>query len=34
VKPELKAKGVRVIDVNHRELYRTPLDPVPKWARV
>jgi len=27
VKPELKAKGcaVRVIDVNHRELYRTPL---------
>jgi hypothetical protein len=36
VKPELKAKGcaVRVIDVNHRELYRTPLDPVPKWARI
>jgi len=36
VKPELKAKGcaVRVIDVNHRELYRAPLDPVPKWARV
>jgi hypothetical protein len=32
VKLELKAKGcaVRVIDVNHREFYRTPLDPVPK----
>src|SRR5690349_21224949 len=30
VKPELKAKGcaVRVIDVNRRELYRTPLDSV------
>ena len=35
VKPELKAKGcaVRVIDVNRRELYRTPLDPVPAWQR-
>jgi hypothetical protein len=36
VKPELKARGcaVRVIDVDHRELYRTPLDPVPKWRTV
>jgi hypothetical protein len=33
VKPELKAKGcaVRVTDADNRELYRTPLDPVPKW---
>jgi hypothetical protein len=36
VRPELKARGyaVRVIDVDHRELYRTPLDPVPKWRTV
>jgi hypothetical protein len=36
VKPELKAKGcaVRVTDVDHHELYRTPLDPVPKWMTV
>jgi hypothetical protein len=33
VKPELKAKGcaVRVTDGDNRELYRTPLDPVPSW---
>lgn len=33
VKPELKAKGcaIRVTDADNRELYRTPLDPVPKW---
>ena len=33
VKPELKARGcaVRVTDADKRELYRTPLDPVPKW---
>jgi hypothetical protein len=32
VKPELKAKGcaVRVTDGDN-ELYRTPLDPVPRW---
>jgi len=35
VKPELKARGcaVRVTDVDHRELYRTPLDPVPRRRR-
>jgi hypothetical protein len=33
VRPELKAKGcaIRVTDADNRELYRTPLDPVPKW---
>ena len=33
VKPELKARGcaVRVTDADNRELFRTPLDPVPKW---
>ena len=33
VKPEWKARGcaVRVTDADKRELYRTPLDPVPKW---
>jgi len=32
VKPELKAKGcaVRVTDADNKELYRTPLDPVPR----
>jgi uncharacterized protein DUF6894 len=36
VKPELKTKGcaVRVTDADNRELYRTPLDPVPKWKLV
>lgn len=35
VRPELKKKGcaVRVTDRNNRELYRTPLDPVPSWQR-
>ena len=33
VQPELKARGcaVRVTDGDNRELYRTPLDPVPKY---
>jgi hypothetical protein len=33
VRPELKAKGcaVRVTDGDSKELYRTPLDPVPGW---
>ena len=33
VRPELKAKdcAVRVTDGDNRELYRTPLDPVPPW---
>ena len=32
VKPELMARGcaVRVTDVDNHELYRTPLDPVPR----
>jgi hypothetical protein len=34
VQPELKAKGcaVRVTDADNNELYRTPLDPVPRWV--
>jgi hypothetical protein len=33
VKPELKSKGcaVRVTDADNKEIYRTPLDPVPAW---
>jgi len=33
VKPELKSRGcaVRVTDADNRELFRTPLDPVPRW---
>ena len=36
VKPELKARGcaVRVTDADNRELYRTPLDPVPRWSKL
>jgi hypothetical protein len=35
VLPELKTKGyaVRVTDSDSKELYRTPLDPVPAWVR-
>ena len=35
VRPELKAKGcaVRVTDSDNKELYRTPLDPIPAWIR-
>jgi len=35
VKPELQRKGcsVRVTDRDHKEVYRTPLDPVPAWRR-
>ena len=35
VMPELKAKGcaVRVTDSDNKELYRTPLDPIPAWMR-
>jgi hypothetical protein len=35
VHPELKTKGcaVRVTNADNRELYRTPLDPVPPWMR-
>jgi uncharacterized protein DUF6894 len=31
--PHLKSKGcaVRVTDGDNKEVYRTPLDPVPKW---
>lgn len=33
VRPELKARhcAVRVTDGDNKELYRTPLDPVPKY---
>ena len=33
VKPELRARGcaIRVTDADNRELFRTPLDPVPRW---
>ena len=35
VMPELKAKGyaVRVTDTDNKELFRTPLDPIPTWLR-
>jgi len=35
VMPELKAKrcAVRVTDIDKKELYRTPLDPIPAWLR-
>jgi hypothetical protein len=35
VMPELKTKGcaVRVMDYDKKEIYRTPLDPVPAWMR-
>jgi len=35
VLPELKTKGcaVRVTDSENKELYRTPLDPVPAWMK-
>ncbi|MBR0776009.1 hypothetical protein JQ625_14320 [Bradyrhizobium diazoefficiens] len=35
VKPELQKRGcaVRVTDRDHKELYRTPLDPKPAWQR-
>jgi hypothetical protein len=35
VLPELKTKGyaVRVTDSENKELYRTPLDPIPAWMR-
>lgn len=35
VKPELQRKGcsVRVTDRDYKEVYRTPLDPVPAWRR-
>jgi hypothetical protein len=31
--PELKMKGcaVRVMDYDKKEIYRTPLDPIPTW---
>jgi hypothetical protein len=35
VLPELKTKGcaVRVTDSDNKELYRTPLDPIPAWLK-
>ena len=35
VKPELQHRGcaVCVTDLDHNEVYRTPLDPVPAWQR-
>jgi hypothetical protein len=34
-RPDLRAKGcaVRVTDYEDREVYRTPLDPVPIWMK-
>jgi hypothetical protein len=34
LKPELSSKNcfVRVVDENDNEIYRTPLDPIPKWS--
>jgi len=35
VKPELKSQGcsVRVTDADNHEIYRTPLNPLPRWMR-
>jgi hypothetical protein len=35
VRPELRSRGcaVRVTDYDNRELYRTPLDPIPVWIK-
>jgi hypothetical protein len=35
VRPDLRSTGcaVRVTDYENRELYRTPLDPVPVWMK-
>ena len=35
VRPELRSRGcaVRVTDYENRELYRTPLDPIPLWIK-
>jgi hypothetical protein len=35
VRPELRSKGcaVRVTDGDNKELYRSPLDPIPSWTR-
>ena len=35
VRPDLKSKGcsIRVTDGENKEVYRTPLDPVPPWRR-
>jgi hypothetical protein len=34
LKPELRSKDcfVRVVDENDNEIYRTPLEPIPRWA--
>jgi hypothetical protein len=34
VRPELRSRGcaVRLADGENKELYRTPLDPIPAWA--
>jgi hypothetical protein len=34
LRPELTGRGaaVRVVDENNIEIYRTPLDPIPKWS--
>ncbi|MET3840500.1 hypothetical protein [Bradyrhizobium sp. OAE829] len=34
IRPELHSKRcfVRVVDANNVEIYRTPIDPVPKWS--
>ena len=36
VLPDLRKKGcaIRVTDSENKELYRTPLDPVPSWVRL
>jgi hypothetical protein len=33
-RPELRSRGcaVRLTDGENKELYRTPLDPIPTWA--
>ena len=35
VRPELRSRGcaVRVTDCENRELFRTPVDPIPAWIK-
>jgi hypothetical protein len=35
-RPDLRSRGcaVRVTDCENKELYRLPLDPLPRWAKV
>jgi len=36
IQPDLKAMGcsIRVLDDDNREIYRSPLDPIPSWRHL